>query len=357
MFNKKILIVVPDVNFIGGAERVAINLHHLFKNNSIDVKIFSLFSTVVDKSKLGELSVIHGGYSRSKSILSRINLNIRNFPRINRILKQYDYVIGNNVFRYYLLPIYQSKLIEIQHLRYEEEVGSKLNIRNFFYKMLYKVVTLTERDRIEFESNDVKNITCIPNFIPDISLSNQYKASSKMLLAVGRLTSQKNFISLINIWNEIDKKFINDGWKLVIVGEGEQRSEVESLVKLYNLSSSVELIGEVNDTNGYFKNASILVSTSLYEGFPLVLLEALNASLPIVSYNYFSGASELIDNNKNGFLAPLNNEREFKVCLEKLMGDQILRASFSKYSFEKRLSYEASFIFRDWMSKVLNETD
>lgn len=113
----------------------------------------------------------------------------------------------------------------------------------------------------------------------------------KFLVNVGHLNSQKNHKDLILSYNLMCKDGITD--KLVIVGDGPLKKELESLVESLNLKSRVIFVGKQKNPYKYLKNASIYVSSSLYEGLPAVFVESLILELPIVSYAFECGSKEL----------------------------------------------------------------
>ncbi|MFR2767087.1 MAG: glycosyltransferase [Thomasclavelia sp.] len=112
-----------------------------------------------------------------------------------------------------------------------------------------------------------------------------------MLLSVGRLTSQKGFDLLL----EVAKIIFNNetDWKWLIVGEGEERENLEKKIKQYNLEKKVMLVGNKTNIDDFYNKSSIFVLTSRFEGFGLVITEAKAHHLPCVSFrNVRRGPSE-----------------------------------------------------------------
>lgn len=129
----------------------------------------------------------------------------------------------------------------------------------------------------------------------------------KILLAVGRVCGQKNFEGLIEIWSRIAEKLPQ--WKLRIVGgNSNEVVYLNSVCQRYNVGSSVELPGWTSDIPSEMEKASVLCSTSIYEGFPLVLIEAMHYGLPIVAWDLPYGPSEIIEDGINGYLTPFGKK-------------------------------------------------
>ncbi|WP_270834192.1 glycosyltransferase [Aeromonas sp. QDB07] len=356
---KKIAIIVPDINFTGGAEKVAINLYDLFQN-SYNVTLISLFSNENLHPKLifeNKRNVIHLSLKKERSIIKRVSEATRNLRWLRQIFSEYEYILGNNVFRYYLPPpLFKcSKIIEIQHLRYEEEFEDnnslQLLIRNYLYKYLHKVIVLTERDTNLFNKNGVKNTVTIPNFISNPSIVN--RNPQKIVLSVGRLTSQKNHFSLLNIWAGVCATVTDKEWKLHIAGDGPLRHELIERAKTLGISESVIFHGNVDNIESLYANAYVVVSTSLYEGFPLTFLEAINFGIPIVTYNFYSGANELVRHNYNGIVTDVGDELDFCKKIISLLNNSDLAEEMSKNTITMKAKYDPTNIGYEWKNKVL----
>lgn len=119
---------------------------------------------------------------------------------------------------------------------------------------------------------------------------------------IGRFSAVKNHLFLIEIFEAIKEK--NDNAKLLLVGDGEMRSEIESLVALKRLTNYVIFLGNRNDINDIMQAMDILVMPSLYEGFPVTVVEAQASGLPVVMSNTITSKVVV---NKNVVLKDLND--------------------------------------------------
>jgi glycosyltransferase involved in cell wall biosynthesis len=170
-----------------------------------------------------------------------------------------------------------------------------------------RIVVLTESDKQEWQQAGCMNVSCIPN-----PCSLKYREPSieygeqriKTLLAVGRLHEQKGFDMLLEAWNNVQRDNVQctKDWTLRIVGEGPQRAALEQQIKDLHLTNVV-LAGRVGNVVEEYDAASLFVLSSRYEGFSLVLLEAMWCGLPCVSFDCPHGPAELLGDDR-GWLVP-----------------------------------------------------
>ena len=127
---------------------------------------------------------------------------------------------------------------------------------------------------------------------------------NNIILAVGRLTQQKNFPNLVRAFQIVREQI---DAKLILLGEGELRGELESLAAKLGIKDHVSLPGFVPNPYTYMKRASVFVLSSDYEGLPTVLIEAMACGCPVVSTDCLSGPNEILDGGKYGKLVPVKN--------------------------------------------------
>lgn len=128
---------------------------------------------------------------------------------------------------------------------------------------------------------------------------------------------------LVETWAKISCK--HPDWKIVIYGEGSSRRKIESLLNKYSLKDSFKLLGLSNDVPKELLRSSIFVLSSRYEGQGLVILEAMNLGLPVVSFACKCGPKDIVDDGKTGFLVAPYNTTIFAEKLEILINNQELR--------------------------------
>ncbi|MFW6009601.1 MAG: glycosyltransferase [archaeon] len=136
-------------------------------------------------------------------------------------------------------------------------------------------------------------------------IEEDYADNNFLITAMGRYTDQKGFDNLIKaVKNVIEKGY---EIKLIIMGKGENKQQLNALIKKLNLKDKVELIGFKSNPYKYISESDLFVLSSNYEGFPNSLLEAMACEVPVISTDCPTGPSEIIDNNKNGILVPVGD--------------------------------------------------
>tara|TARA_Y100000022_G_scaffold123047_1_gene106562 strand:- start:49 stop:1197 length:1149 start_codon:yes stop_codon:yes gene_type:complete len=133
--------------------------------------------------------------------------------------------------------------------------------------------------------------------------------SEKIIISIGRLTTQKNFEFLIKSFNNIIKTFPD--YKLLILGDGEQKKKLKNIIKDLNLENKIFLLGYKKNIYKYLKIAKMFVLTSLWEDPGFVLIEAGYMNKTILSSDCPNGPNELLDYGNNGFLFKINSTEDF----------------------------------------------
>lgn len=261
---------------------------------------------------------------------------------------------GNEVRFLYRLPMGGKKVLEIHFSKnFRLQAGRKGIWRKIdenrtraderLVKKYDAFVVLTYEDKQIW--GDLKNIVVIPNFVRNIPKV-RCNLAAKTVIAVGRLTFQKGLDRLINIWAMVHQSYPD--WHLDLYGGGEDRDALLQQIQQLGLSESVAIHEPVSDLSRVYASASIYVMTSRYEGFPMVLLEAMSYGLPIVSYKCQCGPCDLISDGKDGFLVEEGDAQGFAEKLVKVMNDEELRKSISLKTEEKINSFTRVRIMSKW---------
>jgi glycosyltransferase involved in cell wall biosynthesis len=182
------------------------------------------------------------------------------------------------------------------------------------------VVTLTHEDKFLLR-NYAPRIEVIPNMltITPKSVTNYH---AKRVIAAGRYVRQKGYDMLLEAWYLTCKDI--KGWELYIFGN-EDRSPYQELVDKYNLNESVHLLPATQNIVEEFSKSSIYVMSSRFEGFALVILEAMSCGLPCISFNCPYGPSEIIKDGQDGILVENGNVKALSKALVKLMSNDTQR--------------------------------
>lgn len=148
----------------------------------------------------------------------------------------------------------------------------------------------------------------------------QEKRNFKTIINIGRLTEVKNQELLLQAIERIAKK---ENIRLVILGEGELRQELEKSIKEKRIEKIVKLKGFVDNTGWYLKNADLFVLSSNYEGLPTVLIEALAVGCKVVSTNCKTGPREILEDGKYGKLVHVNNVDEMEKAIIQQLNEKV----------------------------------
>ncbi|EIA4420526.1 glycosyltransferase, partial [Campylobacter jejuni] len=197
----------------------------------------------------------------------------------------------------------------------------------------FKTLVILSDKQIDKWEKYHKNIHIIPNFLPFIPKKiSDYK--QKNILSIGRfeINDEKGFLRLIEIWNLVQKDKKYKDWTLTIIGEGELKDTIKEKIKENRLENSIILKSFTKEIEKEYLNASIYVMCSYFEGFPMVLLEASSYALPLIAFNINTGPSDIIENEKNGFLISDGKLDDFvkKLCI--LMNNENLRETMGYHA-------------------------
>lgn len=184
-----------------------------------------------------------------------------------------------------------------------------------------------------------KNYTVIPHGIK-IRSRNYRKdilptKDIKTIISVGRFHPQKDFETIIKAFKVVNEKWKFNKIKLLLVGDGLLRKNLEILVSELNLRNKVIFTGWKFNIYHYLKNADIFVYSSNHEGFGYVILEALNCGLPIIATDTPFGPSEILKNGKYGILIPVGDYKKMAEAIIRFLKDKALRKKYSKLAYER----------------------
>lgn len=170
-------------------------------------------------------------------------------------------------------------------------------------------------------------------------------AEESIILGVGRLTLQKDLQTLIRAFYLVNQAKPS---RLIILGEGELRPELETLIRELGLTEKVILRGFVKNPSEYFEVADVFVLSSLYEGLPNALIQALVSRCPVVSTDCPGGIREILDGDKYGLLVPVGDDGAMADAILSVLGGDVRLADnqwLRKYGLEKVVDEYVNYIF------------
>ena len=191
-----------------------------------------------------------------------------------------------------------------------------------------------------------KKVTCIPNPIyPQKLCKKKNNSNSKIILNVGRLCPQKNQQFLIKAFKTVADEF--PGWRLVLVGDGQNEIYLKGLTKKLGLEENVIFTGAVKNVFDWYNKAEFFVFPSIFEGFPNALSEALAHGLPSIGFQETFGVNELINDHINGLLTE-KNEDAFSEAIKYLIINEKVRRQMSESARQIVVKYAPENIFNQW---------
>jgi glycosyltransferase involved in cell wall biosynthesis len=355
----KLLYVVPNLNNGGGVARVlSIKTNFLIEKFGYEVHILtqnhgnsSLFYSFNEKIVLHDMILEGANFQFLNNYRKSLNKQVASInPDI--------IIVCDNGLKAFTVPfILNSKTPIIFECHgsifMEENVSKNMFFSNFLRKLKYsfksfgaskfnKIITLSEENREEWSK---KNSFVIPNPIW-FSTAKEADLSQKNVISVGRHTYEKGFDRLLEIWKKVIVKFPD--WNLTIYGKSNPDFDLIALAKKLNIENNITFHEPIKNINEKYLEASIYLMPSRFEGFGMVLIEAMASGLPCISYDCPCGPRAIIKDNYNGFLIENGNENEFVKTVSNLIDNENLRIQIGKNSKESVNKYDIDEIMNLW---------
>lgn len=237
-------------------------------------------------------------------------------------------------------------LVGQEHLNLESRRAAGKPLSLAACERLDALVTLTEEDREAYAAVlPGQRVVAIPNAVdrvPPVPPAQR----EPIVLGVGRLRRQKGFDRLIAAFAIVAPDFPQ--WRLRIVGEGKDRAPLAEQVRELGLDGRIALVGRTNRMAHEYARASVLALTSRFEGFPMVLLEAMAHGLPVVSMRCPTGPASLIDTGVNGLLTRRDDPEDLARALRELMTDTALRRRLADAAWAGLRPFEVDAVAARW---------
>ena len=212
-------------------------------------------------------------------------------------------------------------------------------------RRLDAMVVLTEGEREAWPELD--NVYCIANPLPfDVANEPAAGADSRRVIAVGRYSYQKGFDMLLQAWADVHRQ--HPTWHLDIYGDGD-RTPYEQMTRELGLTDeAATLHPAATDIRSRYSESSLFVLSSRYEGFGMVIIEAMACGLPVVSFDCPSGPAEIIGDNSRGMLVACGDVAALAAAISQAIGDEAWRKKAAHCALERAHSYSESNIMGQW---------
>jgi len=345
---KTIMLVVPSL-VRGGAERVVSVLSKEFS------KCYQVFVVIyhgpVEYEVSGKLINLK---TPTGSFLRKIKNTFYRVIKLKRLIKKIspDFIVS---FMGNLQPIltFESVIVSIRNNPDFFPLQEKLFLSTIYrLPNVKKIITCSSGIEKKLNNNyHLKNTKKVYNPIDFKLINDELYAQSPFefdyILAVGRLHKQKGFDILINAFA---KSNLKNKIKLIILGEGKERKNLEKLIIELNLKKQVLLHGKVDNPFIYMKHAIFFVLSSRFEGFGIVIIEALACEAPVIATKCESGPSEIIESGKNGLLVPVEDVELLKDAMERLYHDRELYMKLKSNARKSVERFDIENIIKEWIN-------
>ena len=222
---------------------------------------------------------------------------------------------------------------------------AKLWARNLLrhLKQLDRLVVLTDKDREAW--TELTNVVTIPDPLPFIP-SAVSPQTAKRVVCMARYSHEKGIDLLLRAWAELEQS--NQEWRLDVYGDGDRAGYERLLDELQIDRSRCQLHGRTNDVEHEYTHSSLFVLSSRFEGFGMVITEAMACGLPVVAFDCPWGPRSIISDGEDGLLAANGNTTDLAQKMLQLMGDDGLRAGMAGRALSNVQRYRIEQIVAQW---------
>lgn len=372
----RIVYIYPALSTIGGADRVIVDKSNYFAEKlGYDVYIVTAhqkglrsFFALSDKVKKIDLGVDfnkqyqHSFFIRGIIYMYMLVVYKRRLTKTLKTLKA-DFTlttISRDIDFIHSINDGSIKIAEAHCPKHYLRNLYLMEERNCLYKLSGKIwtrkleeaakkfkafVVLTDEDAESWKN--IRECTVIPNPLPFYP-KNQSECKNKQILSVGRLYKEKGYERLIDIWSLVTRK--HPEWKINIYGNGILLKSLTNLVHKRGLDDSFFFCGPVSNIMDKYLESAFYVKSSLFEGFGMVLIEAMSCGLPVISYNCPVGPSTIIHDGEDGFLIEDGNSQMFadKICY--LIENEDIRIQMGTKARENVKRFSQDIIMQKWIN-------
>ncbi|MCM1531742.1 MAG: glycosyltransferase family 4 protein [Bacteroides sp.] len=354
----KICFLVADISHTGGVERVTSNLAGALKQSvkNIDIEIVSQFKSEPKLWYSFDGCTIHylngKDYEAKPHSLKRMFRILGNVIHVRRFFKShhYDYIVSQsfpNTALLYLAGTCMKNVLAVEHVKYDYYNNLLKSFRLHVYKKTAKVVVLTNNDKECYDRYLPPTQTIqIPNpvVVPEYR---QSPLNKKQAVAIGRLQYQKGFDTLTDVYEIVHQK--HPEWIVNIYGNGNYRKQIEKHIKAKGLENVVILKGRTDNVPAVMEESAFFILSSRFEGFGMVIAEAMSQGLPVVSFNCPTGPADIVKNDFNGILVENQNVEKMADAICYMIENPEERKRMGKNALSTAKCFGGDIIASQWI--------
>ncbi len=374
----RIVYCIPQMHHPGGIERiVSIKANYFSEQMGWDVYIVAsqqkglpAFYKLSPKIKLLDLDIDYEA-TLVLPVYKRIALKLILQRRHKRLLTKLlddikpDITISTFNNEASFLPQIKDgskKVLEFHFSRGYKKILAKVFKVGLLTKLAYYISTLNDEYRIiprfdqfvvltkedlEMWKPRIKNAISIPN-IAEIQENVPVSLHAQRAIAVGRLDAQKSFDRLVDIWAKVNLK--HPDWSLDIYGDGKDEAFLRNKISDLGLSSKILIHRPTPQIFEKYRTSSMLLMTSTFEGWGLILSEAMSFGLPTVAYSCKCGPKDIIKNGEDGFCVAEGDQQMFIEKVNYLIENPEIRKAFGEVAVKNIKRYSKDNVMPQWVS-------
>jgi glycosyltransferase involved in cell wall biosynthesis len=239
-------------------------------------------------------------------------------------------------------------LVGQEHMNFRSHYRKLAREMRWGYRRLDALAVLTEGDQADYGrllAEARTRVVRIPNALTELE-GDRSDVANPVVIAAGRLVRQKGFDLLIEAFERVARE--RPGWTLRIFGSGRQRERLRRMIVDRDLSDHVHLMGRTTRLGHEFSRASIFALSSRFEGFGMVIVEAMSKGLPVVSFDCPRGPADIIDDGETGLLVPNGDTGALAAALVELIDDEPRRRRMGEAALATAARYDGEVIGRMW---------
>ena len=358
----KLAVLVPTLRY-GGGERVASNLiNGLSKFHDLEIVVFVYDKNQIDYDVTNKSLVVSINEPTDiNGFIPKISSFLRKIIKVRRNLKKYEIDVAVSVMpsmnMLLILSFLKVKKIITVHniIRKKQSFNYKIIslLQGYLYKKADQVIAVSQGVKdslLDLQPSLAVDVVYNPLDLEEIKKKSDERLDERLgkyIIGVGMLTEQKGFDLLIDAFSKLPDQKLN----LVILGDGIKKIDLEKKVRDLDLENRVIFLGFSENPYKYMKNSECFVLSSRWEGFGLVLVEALAASAKVVSFDCKSGPAEIILSPEIGSLALVENADDLASKIEERL---LIESNFNK--IEERLKeFEITTVTKIYYNLILGE--